>query len=128
MSLLRHVEWIMIPALLLSAPALFAQEESPSREASRPQLVRQLSDALHAFDHGSALLKRAPDEALSAFRQAGDQFQRVVDAGIENGQLYYNLGNTHLRLGEIGRAIAAYRRAQRLKLARKDESAHIARG
>lgn len=51
---------------------------------------------------------------MLAFRQAHDKFQAVVDAGIENGQLYYNLGNTHLRLGEIGKAIADYRRALRL--------------
>jgi hypothetical protein len=81
---------------------------------SRPQLMRQLSDALEAFDRGSALLTSAPDEALGAFREARDKFQAVVDTGIENGQLYYNLGNTHLRLGEIGRAIADYRRAERL--------------
>ncbi|UCE61742.1 MAG: tetratricopeptide repeat protein [Phycisphaerales bacterium] len=51
---------------------------------------------------------------MAAFRQAHDMFQAVVDAGIDNEQLYYNLGNTHLRLGEIGEAIADYRRAERL--------------
>ena len=61
-----------------------------------------------------ALLNSAPDEALTAFRQAQDGFQQAVDAGVENGQLYYNLGNTHLFMGEIGPAIADYRRAQRL--------------
>ncbi len=83
-------------------------------QLTRPQLILQLSEAIGAFDRGSASLKSAPDEALSAFQEARDKFQGVVAAGIENGQLYYNLGNTHVRLGEIGKAIADYRRAQRL--------------
>jgi hypothetical protein len=99
-------------AVWLTTPIAWADGGAPG--ISRPQLTRQLSDALEAFDRGSALLRSAPDEALGAFRQARDKFQAVVDAGIENGQLYYNLGNTHLRLGEIGRAIADYRRAERL--------------
>jgi len=74
----------------------------------------ELGDAIRSFDRGSELLKSAPEEALIAFREAHDKFHAVANAGIENGLLYYNLGNTHLRLGEIGAAIADYRRAQRL--------------
>jgi hypothetical protein len=74
----------------------------------------ELGDAIRSFDRGSELLKSAPEEALIAFRGAHDKFHAVASAGIENGFLYYNLGNTHLRLGEIGAAIAEYRRAQRL--------------
>ena len=94
---------------------LMAQTPSQPREISRSQLILQLSNALESFDRGSALLNGAPDEALAAFRRAHDEFQAVVDAGIDNGRLYYNLGNTHLRLGEIGLAIADYRRAERLR-------------
>lgn len=94
--------------------SLIAQAGAQGRSIARSQLIVQLSDALQAFDRGSALLTSAPDEAMSAFQEARDKFQIVVDAGIQNGQLYYNLGNAHLRLGEIGRAIANYRRAERL--------------
>jgi hypothetical protein len=96
----------------LTTPAVPA--DAPVRDASPPTLVRQINEALAAFDRGSALLTSAPDEAMSAFREARDKFQAVVDAGVQNGRLYYNLGNTHLRLDEVGRAIADYRRAERL--------------
>lgn len=100
-----------IAALLTTT---IAQASWGTPDISRPQLRLQLSDALQAFDRGSALLTSAPDEAMPAFQEARDKLQAVVDAGVENGQLYYNLGNAHLRLGEIGRAIADYRRAERL--------------
>ena len=114
MTVRRAIECVVLVALLGPVPALIAQMEDRPRDLSRSRLILQLSSALQAFDRGSALLNDAPDEALMAFRQAGDKFQAVVDAGIDNGKLYYNLGNTHLRLGEIGAAIADYRRAQRL--------------
>ncbi|MBU0618348.1 MAG: tetratricopeptide repeat protein [Planctomycetes bacterium] len=105
------VKYVAAAALLTTT---IAQADEGARGVSRPQLILQLSDAREAFDRGSALLASAPDDAMAAFREARDKFQAVVDTGIENGQLYYNLGNTHLRLGEIGEAIADYRRAQRL--------------
>ena len=101
-------------ALLLPATALLAQTELRPRDVSRSQLIWQLRGALDAFDRGTALLQTRPDEAFAAFRLARDKFQMVVDAGIDNGRLYYNLANAHVRLGEIGKAIADYRRADRL--------------
>ena len=111
----RFIECVVIAASLIPTPVLMAQPSSHPRETSRAQLALQLSTALESFDRGSALLNSAPEDAMAAFRQARDMFQTVVDAGIDNEQLYYNLGNTHLRLGEIGKAIAAYRRAERLR-------------
>ena len=114
MAARRRPQYLVIAALLISAPPVIAQVKGRAGDAPRSQLVLQLSDALQSFDRGSTLLNSAPNEALAAFRKARDGFQAVVDAGVENGQLYYNLGNTHLRLGDLGKAIAEYRRAQRL--------------
>ncbi len=99
---------------LLTAGTSVGQIESHAPVASRQELILLLSEAQRSFDRGTTLLKTAPDEALAAFRNARDKFQGVADSGIENGPLFYNLGNTHLRLGAIGHAIADYRRAQRL--------------
>jgi tetratricopeptide (TPR) repeat protein len=64
-------------------------------------------------------------EANRAFRN--DQFQEAVDGylklianGIENGHLYYNLGNAYYRLGDLGKAILFFERA-RLLLPRDDD-------
>jgi hypothetical protein len=80
---------------------------------SRSTQQNVLIEALQAYDRGVAQLRENPNDALNAFRIARDGFQAVIDSGVQNGKLYYNLGNAHLRLKEIGHAIAAYRRAQK---------------
>jgi tetratricopeptide (TPR) repeat protein len=46
------------------------------------------------------------------FQEAVKGYRKLLDAGHKSGHLYYNLGNAHLRLGELGRAILAYERAR----------------
>jgi tetratricopeptide (TPR) repeat protein len=41
-------------------------------------------------------------------------FNNLITEGYVNGYLYYNLGNTHMRLGQIGPAILNYLRAKSL--------------
>lgn len=45
------------------------------------------------------------------FEEAIDGYGQLLDAGYRNGQLYYNLGNAHFRLNQVGRAILNYERA-----------------
>lgn len=47
------------------------------------------------------------------FPEAVHGYTRLIQAGHENGHIYYNLGNTFLRLNEIGEAILNYERAKR---------------
>jgi tetratricopeptide (TPR) repeat protein len=48
------------------------------------------------------------------FVAAAEGYQALVDAGVRDGRLYYNLGNAYFKSGDLGRAILNYRRAQRL--------------
>ncbi len=45
------------------------------------------------------------------FAEAVQSFQSLVEAGVRSSAVYYNLGNSYFRLGEIGRAVVNYRRA-----------------
>lgn len=45
------------------------------------------------------------------FEQAIHQWQSLADAGITNGQLYYNLGNAFLKNNDLGHALLWYERA-----------------
>jgi tetratricopeptide (TPR) repeat protein len=48
-------------------------------------------------------------------REAASLYERIIaEKKIRNGHLYYNLGNCHFHLGELGRAILNYRRAENL--------------
>lgn len=81
---------------------------------SHQQQVEVLLEAQRAFDRGSELRRSNPQAAAQAFAEAADRFQLLVDAGVRNGRLYYNLGNACLQAGRLGRAIVNYRRAELL--------------
>ena len=72
-----------------------------------------LQEATAAFERARSLEKTDPPAAAEAFRQAAAKFQALIDSGVRNGRLYYNLGNTELQRGRIGAAILNYRRAER---------------
>jgi len=48
------------------------------------------------------------------FAEASRTYNRIVELGVRNGHVYYNLGNAYYRQDEIARAILAYERAYRL--------------
>jgi hypothetical protein len=80
-------------------------------EAAWPAIV---DEALQAYDAGMTLRRGRPEEAEASFRRAAERFAFVVRDGLVNGPVLYNLGNAHLQSGDVGRAIAAYRRAEQL--------------
>lgn len=72
------------------------------------------------FKEGSDLFQQANEVAASdaaraeeLYRGAAMRFERIVrEGGVENGKLYYNIGNAYFRAGDVGRAILNYRRAE----------------
>jgi tetratricopeptide (TPR) repeat protein len=74
----------------------------------------RLSDALNQFDSAVATRSRSGPEAERLFRKALDGFESLVNEGVRSGALYFNIGNTYMRLGELGHAIVNYRRGLRL--------------
>ncbi|GAB4346219.1 MAG: tetratricopeptide repeat protein [Candidatus Abyssubacteria bacterium] len=49
----------------------------------------------------------------------------LADAELKTADMYYNLGNTYFKLGQLGNAIAAYRRALRIAPRDKDIEANL---
>ncbi len=45
---------------------------------------------------------------------AVELYGRILESGVESGELHYNLGNAWFRLGELGPAILHYERARRI--------------
>ena len=48
------------------------------------------------------------------FEDALASYLRLVKAGFESGQVYYNIGNTYFKLGDLAQSILYYERARRL--------------
>jgi tetratricopeptide (TPR) repeat protein len=59
------------------------------------------------------------------FREVAEIYERVVADGVENGHLYYNLGNTYFRMGDLPRAILNYVKAQNLLPRNEDVEANL---
>jgi hypothetical protein len=48
------------------------------------------------------------------YAEAVQIYQALIANGVEDGVVFYNLGNAYFKQGELGRAILNYRRAERL--------------
>jgi len=78
------------------------------------------------FMVGASFAQISQEEALSKFVSAGmaykneqyeeaaQKYNQIIEGGLESGAVYYNLGNSYYREGDIGRAILNYERAKRL--------------
>jgi len=84
-----------LAALLHSAPAL--AQGTPDFQGPD----RVLAKGHAAYEEGHFL------DAVWAY-------QKVEDMGVHNAALYFDLGNAHFKSGNLGAAIAAYRRSERL--------------
>ncbi len=84
-----------------------------SVQLTNEQQVAVLQEAQLAYDTGVSLQTADPVAAKESFRRSAERFQILVDDGIENGKLLFDLGNAQAQAGQIGEAIAAYRTANR---------------
>ncbi len=84
----------------------------PMDEKEAEEVFRQ-ANAL--FRQANELAGRDAATAHDLYERAAMNLERLVgEGGIRNGKLFYNLGNAYFRLGDMGRAILNYRRAQLL--------------
>ena len=82
--------------------------------AARADDAVDLADAQGAYDRAAELQRTDPAASRAQFEAAAKGFQALVDRGLVNGPLLYNLGNAQMQLGQTGAAIGSYLRAQRL--------------
>ena len=92
------------------------------RACTIPLIVGWL--AITVVWHGRSAFSDAPLTVSSTFQQANERYRngrfdeaalgyrRVLEMGLENGALYYNLGNTLLKSGKNGEALWAYLKAR----------------
>ena len=82
---------------------------------SHEESATLLREAERCFDDGNEAAAVSHERAMENWRKAVSRYEKVIKEGnIVNGALYYNLGNAYFRLGDMGNAIANYRRAERL--------------
>ncbi|MAC20127.1 MAG: hypothetical protein CMJ23_10720 [Phycisphaerae bacterium] len=64
--------------------------------------------------------------ARTAFLESAERWQTAIDLGADGADAFFNLGNALLRADEVGEAILAFRRAERLAPDADDIAANLA--
>lgn len=88
--------WCFMLVLSLSAASFIA---ASAGKGSEPGYI---------FYKGNALYEEEDYDGAIA------EYTKLLDKGLESGNLYFNIGNSYFKKGETGRAILYYERARRL--------------
>lgn len=93
--------WIMVLFLMLAGGIIVPGVAAEKNFDDARKSGRQFLEAVQLYENG-------------LYAAAADKFQTVAESGIENGKLYYNLGNAWFKAGQLGRAVYWYEKARRL--------------
>ncbi|MFA4947552.1 MAG: hypothetical protein WC674_03465 [Candidatus Krumholzibacteriia bacterium] len=102
---------IIISLLILAATV--AVSFPAFARLSDEEVSTHLTQAEQLFRRAMELDRTDPDAAKAYYQEAILHYEAIVkNGGVRNGKLYYNVGNAYFRLGDAGRAILNYKRAE----------------
>ena len=90
-----------------------AAAKQPSLGIAEQQTLLDAADSF--FHEANDLAAENPGQAEELYRKALLRYERLAESGITNGMIYYNIGNIHYLLGQLGKAILNYRRAEQYR-------------
>ncbi|MCC7212038.1 MAG: tetratricopeptide repeat protein [Candidatus Brocadia sp.] len=106
--------------------SLKSEIQNPKSGISRDEAVKLCAEANEKYLQAMKLIaSKSIPEADQKLKEATDLYEIALTGGFRNGQIYYNLGNTYYRRGELGKAIVNYRRAERLMPRNADINANL---
>jgi tetratricopeptide (TPR) repeat protein len=116
---IRFLFIAMVAFVLTFSPGVYAAAGRTAVDDAPERLTK--AEVSQLFHEANQLFARANQAASSDPAKAGDLYQKsllryrkIVDQGnIENGKLYYNIGNIYFKTKDIGRAILNYKKAER---------------
>ena len=115
----RRVLFLLLP---LAAGSPFAAGQEPPADTVASPVVEAAPEASPEV-RAEAAAPPAPIVPMEAFvnanaayeagrfEEAIELYRQLQDSEFENGHLHYNLGNAYLRNGELGHAVASFRRS-----------------
>jgi tetratricopeptide (TPR) repeat protein len=65
-------------------------------------------------EHARTMIQGVQHYQEGRYDEAIKAFQKIADAGVRNGKLFYNLGNAHLKMDRLGYALLWYERALKI--------------
>ena len=84
-------------------------------EITKDQAMEMFTLANDEYKNSHKLMSaKKTQEAIDGFKNAADQYEKLIQSGYLNGQIYYNLANSHYRQGNAGKAMLYYNKALKL--------------
>ena len=106
---LRHIMLSCLCVFLLPADVLAEETQAKLTES---EIADLFSQGKELFREANETAARDNAAAIELYQKAALRFERIArEGGVDNGKLYYNIGNAYFRMKDIGRAILNYRRA-----------------
>ncbi|WP_218932224.1 BatD family protein [Adhaeretor mobilis] len=96
---------------VLATMVLCGTSRASAAELSPHQSSLLLAEAEAAYSRAQTTAASDSAESKEAFAQAAQKYQTLVDDGVVNDRIYFNLGNAYLQSGSTGLAIAYYEHA-----------------
>jgi len=99
---------------------------NPKSEISKDEAIKLFTNANENYlQAAKGIAAKNNQEADQKLKEAASQYETILANGFKHGQIYYNLGNTYYRTGELGKSVLNYRKAQRLMPRNADLDANL---
>jgi tetratricopeptide (TPR) repeat protein len=67
----------------------------------------------HASEYLQEVVRANDLYSEKRYSESAQAYEALIQKGVQNGNLYYNLGNTYIRMGKTGPAVLNYIRARK---------------
>lgn len=106
----RPAAWTAVALMLVLAVSAEAQDDATRLDPSTATSLFREANAAYAEGR---------------YEEAAETYQAIVEGGVRNADVQYNLGNALWKSGETGPAVLAYERALRLDPGHRDALANL---
>ncbi|MBU0482919.1 MAG: hypothetical protein KKB30_00185 [Proteobacteria bacterium] len=100
---------LMLVIALLSVPPAAEATENMLSAQEQTELLQEANDF---FRQANNITATDREQGLNLYRKSLLRFEKLAQSGIKTGKIFYNIGNIHFRLDDLGLAILNYRRAE----------------
>jgi tetratricopeptide (TPR) repeat protein len=91
-----------------------------------PTLLIPLFEAQADLASATALFQKGNQSYEEGrFQQAVEEYEKILNLGVKNFRVFYNLGNAYFRQNQLGKAVLNYRRALALEPRDEDAQANL---
>lgn len=110
---------------LVSAQEIVSTDESPEQLDLSSGDAQAIASPDEDFDPGTAWVRANTAYIEGNHEEAIKLYRHLIENGYSTAEVYFNLGNALLRNGELGPAVATYRRAKALAPRDEDLEANL---